>query len=401
MTQEQQHTEVHVKDIVELIEKHKLAIDDQQKKSAESYERQLKNATDSFETRLDEIKRTMTPYEQKAATKAQSNLKEQTKLFLEKANSSGSSHSFELLEKSNINLGTKSVTETSSLLDGTGTRVNPITIDQELKYAPYRVEHIRDIMPTIAVDTDLYQYNYLKTYTDNTSLKAEGSAFVASDATFEARQTKMYKIMAGMVMSREIITDNVSLQNFLANQLVLWYYLKEDTVLARGVSTNTGEPDGFFTKATAFASTRRYASPTLIHVYRNAGLQTAVANFSPSVAFMSRGVEMDIDLMQDANGRFQDAKPLIPYDKFISNFVGDDEFVVGDAMKGARIIDRTGLDLQYSFEDNDNFSKDMVTIRLTKRLAPITYYNNAFVKGTITTALGTYNASTNTAGLKS
>lgn len=194
--------------------------------------------------------------------------------------------------------------------------------------------------------------------------------------------------MAGMVVSSELLNDNNQLRSFLANQLVQYYYYKEDTVLARGSGTS-GEPLGFFTAGTAFSAvgSRTYANPTLIHLYRNAALQVAVANFSASAMFMSLGTEMDIDLMQDLQGRFQDTKPLLPYSKFASNFIGNDEFVVGDTTRGCAIIDRTGLDLQYSFEDADNFQKDMVTIRLVKRLAPITFYSNAIVKGVISDAL--------------
>lgn len=376
-------------DIIQLMTKHAEASKQQNEDLKKDFATQLKNATELYQSQIDSIKKGMTPLENVTAQKALDNLEKETATFKSNAMTPNSTATFELIAKSNSR--SKAVTQANGLLlnsTADGARVNPITIQQEIIADPFRKEHIRDLMPVIGVDTDSYQYNYLASYTDGTALKAENTAFSQSSGTFKPKITTMSKIMAGMVVSSELLNDNNQLRSFLANQLVQYYYYKEDTVLARGSGTS-GEPLGFFTAGASFSAvgSRTYAKPTLIHLYRNAALQVAVANFSASAMFMSLGTEMDIDLMQDSQGRFQDTKPLLPYAKFASNFIGNDEFVVGDTTRGCAIIDRTGLDLQYSFEDADNFQKDMVTIRLVKRLAPITFYSNAIVKGTISTAL--------------
>ena len=376
-------------DIIVLLQKHADTIKQQNEDSKKDVETQIKNATELFQSQIDEVKKGMTPRENQSSQKLFDTLEKETQAFRSTATSKNSSSTFELVAKSNSR--TKAVTQANGLLlnsTADGVRVNPTTIQSEILSDPFRKEHIRDLMPVIAIETDSYQYNYLASYSDGTALKAENTAFTQSSATFKPKKIDVVKIMSGMVVSSELLADNMQLRSFLANQLVQWYYYKEDTVLARGSGTG-GEPLGFFTGATAFSAVggRTYASPTLVHLYRNAALQVAVANFSASAMFMSLGTEMDIDLMQDLQGRFQDTKPQLPYAKFASNFIGNDEFVVGDTTRGCAIIDRTGLDLQYSFEDADNFQKDMVTIRLIKRLAPITFYANAMVKGVISTSL--------------
>jgi HK97 family phage major capsid protein len=64
-----------------------------------------------------------------------------------------------------------------------------------------------------------------------------------------------------------------------------------------------------------------------------------------------------------------------------------DNFLVGAFKLGAQIFDREDANVEISTEDQDNFIKNLVTIRAEERLALAVYRPESFVKGAFTTAL--------------
>jgi len=64
-----------------------------------------------------------------------------------------------------------------------------------------------------------------------------------------------------------------------------------------------------------------------------------------------------------------------------------DNFLVGAFKLGAQIFDREDANVEISTEDQDNFIKNLVTIRAEERLALAVYRPESFVKGAFATAL--------------
>ena len=58
-----------------------------------------------------------------------------------------------------------------------------------------------------------------------------------------------------------------------------------------------------------------------------------------------------------------------------------DKFLVGDWSMGAQIMQNQGISVQFSEFDSDNFTKNMITVRVEARIAFPIYYNSAFVYG--------------------
>jgi HK97 family phage major capsid protein len=390
MTVEEQSVAKTAEEILSLVKGHTQSVEQKLNDQKEEFANQIKNATESFEKELTALKLTKTPLEQEAEKGAFSNIAEQVAIF-RKANEAQKGES---LTVDIVPLKTKASPslQSNSLLGSTppnlGVRVNPITTDNQIRFEPYRAEHLREVISSIAIDTDMFKYSYLKTYVDNTAVIGEGQAFVPSEPQFEPKVANVYKIASGMVMSTELLSDNPALQSFLTNQLASWFFMYEDDFFARSVASAT-RPDGIFTIAKPFVPRAgvKYSKATAIEVIRNAALQASKLNFSPNLLCLSQGTQLDIDLLQDNNGRYQDSKPLLPYNKWMSNFMGDDEFVIGDATNGCKIIDRTPLQLSFSYEDKDNWSKDLVSVKMVRRSGIFSYHPNAMVKGTISAGI--------------
>jgi HK97 family phage major capsid protein len=63
------------------------------------------------------------------------------------------------------------------------------------------------------------------------------------------------------------------------------------------------------------------------------------------------------------------------------------QFLVGDFKLGAQVFDRKQASLEISYENEDNFIKGMVTVRVSERLTLCVYRAKAFIYGNFATAL--------------
>jgi HK97 family phage major capsid protein len=69
-------------------------------------------------------------------------------------------------------------------------------------------------------------------------------------------------------------------------------------------------------------------------------------------------------------------KAVIP-----TNSIAAGTFLVGAMQMGAQVWDRQDANVQISYEDGDNFKKNMATLRAEERLALTVYRPAAFVSG--------------------
>jgi hypothetical protein len=57
------------------------------------------------------------------------------------------------------------------------------------------------------------------------------------------------------------------------------------------------------------------------------------------------------------------------------------QFLAGDWMLGAQLLLRDDPTVEFSYENQDNFVKNVITVRVEGRDALAIYYPEAFVKG--------------------
>lgn len=67
-----------------------------------------------------------------------------------------------------------------------------------------------------------------------------------------------------------------------------------------------------------------------------------------------------------------------------TNKITAGNFLVGDFARGANLVTRQAPQLRAFEQDRDNVQKNMITFRIEERIALPIFYNEAFVKGTLT-----------------
>jgi HK97 family phage major capsid protein len=96
----------------------------------------------------------------------------------------------------------------------------------------------------------------------------------------------------------------------------------------------------------------------------------------------------EIQLTKDENGQYLLGSPgsaTTPHiwgvPVAVSTAIDQDDFCVGSFAMGAEVWDREQASVQISYEDGDNFVKNMATVLCEERLALTVYRPKAFRKG--------------------
>lgn len=214
------------------------------------------------------------------------------------------------------------------------------------------------------------------------------SAKPESDITFEADTANVATIAHIFQASKQVLDDVPMLQSYIDGRGRYGLKLKEEgqLLLGSGVGLNI---DGLYTQATAFSNPGVYVeAESRIDRLRLAMLQVELSEY------MADGIVLNpidwawIELLKDTQERYLFANPhnvttpmiwgrnVVPTQ---SMSLGD--FLTGSFGMGAQGWDREDANVMVSTEDQDNFVKNMVTIRVEERLALTVYRPTAFVKG--------------------
>ena len=149
------------------------------------------------------------------------------------------------------------------------------------------------------------------------------------------------------------------------------------------------------TRATEFAPALTLSNATPIDRLRLAVLQAVLAEY-PASGFVLNPIDWaGIELTKDNEGRYIIAQPVnggvpriwgLPVVE--TQAMAQNNFLTGAFNMAAQIFDRMDIEVLLSTENEDDFIKNMVTIRAEERLALAVYRPEAFVTGTVTASGG-------------
>jgi HK97 family phage major capsid protein len=179
------------------------------------------------------------------------------------------------------------------------------------------------------------------------------------------------------------------LQSMIDQRLRYGLGYVEETQLLKGSGVGNNL-NGVYTQATAFAAPIALSgSVTMIDTIRLMLLQAEIAEYPSTGIVLHPADWAKIELTKDANRGYIFANPqsmatpqLWGRPVVATQAMTVDTALVGAFRLGAQIFDREDANVVISTENQDDFIRNMVTIRAEERLALAVYRPAAFVKNT-------------------
>jgi HK97 family phage major capsid protein len=258
---------------------------------------------------------------------------------------------------------------------------------------PDRVLTIRDVLPTGRTSSNLVEFTRENVFTNNAGAQyaspaRENVTKPESGITFTLASAPVVTLAHFIPVSRQVLDDAPQLQSYVNSRLTFGLKLEEEDQLLNGSGTS-GNLSGILTSGNFVAYNRAVSGDTRLDTIRRAIAQAALSEFTADTVVINPADWEGIELTKGTDGQYVIGNPmdgLAPriWGKRVvaTNSIASGTFLVGAMSMGAQIWDRMDAAVQISYEDGDNFKKNMATLLAEERLALTVYRPTAFVKGT-------------------
>ena len=266
-----------------------------------------------------------------------------------------------------------------------------------IKRDPSNITNMMGIIPVGNTDSNVIRFVKESAYTNNAANTAEGSAPTDSEFQLTAEDAVVQKTTAVMVISQEMLDDTPGLSSYLSQRLPG----KINTVIDDQLIGGSGSSPnllGLLNGGTVFAAggfANAIESAQELDVLYVAMNQLAIANFAATGIVLNPTDFHKIALLKDTTNEYLRGNSLISADGFfringvpvyMNNKLSAGNFIVGDFAQGSQVWQREGLRVDFGYEDGDNFSKYLVSVRGIARIAHSVYLPNAYSRGSFATA---------------
>lgn len=264
-------------------------------------------------------------------------------------------------------------------------------------FDPERPTHVRQFLTQASTTSDNVRFVRETAYTDGTDVQTEGSAKGISDFSLQAYDAPVRTIASYLRISRQMLDDTAFLTSYINQRLPKKLFIDEDSQILYG--DGTGENlNGLTNQAQAWAQITGMdivgkfdrVVNGISQVRTDNGEYNATAVMLNPEDFYIMLVEKDSENRYyfPESVRFGGQPPRIAGVPVITNTaITAGDFLIGDFNLGATLALREGVSLQFFEQDQDNVTKNLVTVRVEERLALPVHNPNAFVYGDFSTAL--------------
>lgn len=291
--------------------------------------------------------------------------------------------------------GTESFDISNAITTADGSAGGLIYHDEERQPVrmPQRRLRLRNLLTHAKVGSDLVTFRTQVIRASMAAMVAEGAASPESNYAWNKVTERVKKIGHHINVSEEALADADYLQSEIDTELRYGVDLEEEKQILAGDGVDENIT-GLLTVAAGFvAANASLPNATAIDRLRLAMLQIVLEDHIATAMVLNPIDWAMIDLTKDSTGRYIFSRPeaqttprLWGKDVVESNSQSANEFLVGDFAMAATLYDRQQTEVLLSTEHDDNFIKDMVTIKAKKRLVLANKRPLAMVKGDFTFA---------------
>jgi HK97 family phage major capsid protein len=257
---------------------------------------------------------------------------------------------------------------------------------------PNRVLTIRDLLPTGRTTSNLIQYTKENVFTNQAgpqyvSPNYENVTKPESNITFTMENAPVVTLAHWIPVSRQVLDDAPQLQSYVNGRLMYGLKLVEEDQLLNGDGTS-GNISGILKAGNFTAYNRAVGGDTPIDTLRRAITQASLSEYTADAIVLNPEDWEAIELTKASDGQYIWASPVTMAGPTLwgkrvvaTNSITQGTFLVANMTMGAQLWDRMDAAVQISYEDGDNFKKNMATLLCEERLALTIYRPAAFISG--------------------
>jgi HK97 family phage major capsid protein len=274
------------------------------------------------------------------------------------------------------------------------TTVVPYDYQPGIVYDPLNPYRVRDLITPGTTNSNVVSFIQEYAYTEAADMTAEGAEYKQEDFDLKMLSETVRKLTSYVIISEEMLEDVVGLMSYINARLPEKLKVKEDQQLLYGAGIGY-EITGLTVGAADYSGNLADSNISRIDVLVDACRQVRTKEYRATAILIHPTDATLIKLTKDDNGNYIHPWIFMPSGQItldgipviVSTAINEGDFLVGDFKLGAQVFDRRQLSLELSYENEDNFTKGMVTVRLSERLTLCIYRPNAFVYGSFAAAL--------------
>lgn len=258
---------------------------------------------------------------------------------------------------------------------------------------PFRTVHLRDLMRSSVIEQNgVFKFAKKSGGEGAPAVQTEGASKAQVDYDFTITEVTPKTIAAYSKISKQMLQRLTWLQNFVSTQLVNDLLEVEDTKLFD--YAGTGEFVGLYEAASAYSPSGSVTSASnRWDKLANAIAQLKAARFRPSVILINPVDEMELLINKETGAGYSHPSlitgaPLSVAGVTIvaTDIVPVNTFFVADMAKAAELLFEDNVMVEFAYEDGDNFTKNLVTVRAEESIALPIYFGAGMRKGTFVVA---------------
>jgi HK97 family phage major capsid protein len=278
------------------------------------------------------------------------------------------------------------ITEASTGSGGAGDIIIPQRVPGIIT-PPNRTLRVRDLLPKGRTTVNNIEFIQETGYTNSAAVVAEGAQKPESSLDFQLQSAPVRTIAHWIKATRQVLDDIPQLQSYIDTRLRYGLELVEEEELLAGDGTGA-HLLGIIPQATAYDTSRSKVGDTRIDIIRRAITQLRLSEFRASAILMHPTDWEEIELTKSTTDEYIWANPqslrgptLWGLPVLDSTSLSEGEFLVGAFATGAQLWDRQDATVEIATENEDDFIKNLVTIRAEERLALTVYQPESFIYG--------------------